>query len=542
MKRPILVLTLVSLVAAGLAPRLAAATPPDPSALRDLPIQDGGRRKPLLAFAQDQVRAINGRLGAIKDGADGSRTPALAALVALWLDPSGWEGRRVILVDDVPLKRALGLPAGERLFSAQDLVAKPDLMALAQAAGRASGGKPTALQRAAQTVAERVMLLQALREGRPLALVPPPDGVKGAWTTLEASGDEALGDLRRQLAAAWRAGDQAGFDAAVRQLRDRVAARNSAAMPETWRLRLEVAYLEGHPFRIAWICCALAAFALGMSRRGARGFGVRAAWVLAIVALLFQAAGFTARSLITGRAPVTNMYETVVWLAFATLAIALFLEARYRTRGFLLGATPLAAAVLLLADLLPTTLDSSLHPLVPVLRSNFWLAAHVITITTSYASLALALALAHGVLWKAIRERRRAGGEMLHGYVDRALQIGVLLLAAGTILGGVWANYSWGRFWGWDPKETWALIALLVYLFLLHGRLVRWWAGFGMAVGAILGFQSVIMAWYGVNFVLGVGLHSYGFGSGGVHWAILFLVIECAFIAFAAWRSRPARA
>ncbi|NUN92857.1 MAG: cytochrome c biogenesis protein CcsA [Verrucomicrobiae bacterium] len=229
-------------------------------------------------------------------------------------------------------------------------------------------------------------------------------------------------------------------------------------------------------------------------------------------------------------------------ISFAALAIALFLEARYRTRGFLLGATPLAAAVLLLADLLPTTLDSSLHPLVPVLRSNFWLAAHVITITTSYASFALALALAHGVLWRAIRTRRRSGDDALHGYVDRALQIGVLLLAAGTILGGVWANYSWGRFWGWDPKETWALIALIVYLFFLHGRLARWWAGFGMAVGAILGFQSVIMAWYGVNFVLGVGLHSYGFGSGGVHWAILFLAVECAFVAFAAWRSRPARA
>lgn len=542
MKRLTLARPLFFLMGALLAPSLAAAPPLDPSTLRDLPIQDGGRRKPFLAFAQEQARAINGRLGAIKDGADGSRTPALAALVALWLDPADWEERRVILVDDVPLKRALGLPVGDRLFSAKDLVAKPDLIPLAQAAARAPGGKPTALQRAARTVAERVMLLHALKEGRSFAFAPPADGQGGAWTAIEASGDEALMSVRRQLAEAWRAGDQAAFDAAVRLLRERVAARNPAAMPEDWRLRLEVVYLEGHPFRVAWICCALAAFALGMSRRGARGFGVRAAWALAIVALLFQAAGFTARSLVTGRAPVTNMYETVVWLAFAALAIALFLEARYRTRGFLLGATPLAAAVLLLADLLPTTLDSSLHPLVPVLRSNFWLAAHVITITTSYASFALALALAHGVLWRAIRTRRRSGDDALHGYVDRALQIGVLLLAAGTILGGVWANYSWGRFWGWDPKETWALIALIVYLFFLHGRLARWWAGFGMAVGAILGFQSVIMAWYGVNFVLGVGLHSYGFGSGGVHWAILFLAVECAFVAFAAWRSRPARA
>ena len=80
--------------------------------------------------------------------------------------------------------------------------------------------------------------------------------------------------------------------------------------------------------------------------------------------------------------------------------------------------------------------------------------------------------------------------------------MGVLLLATGTILGGVWANYSWGRFWDWDPKETWALVTLLGYLFVLHGRIAGKWAGFGMAVGAALGFQGVFMAWYGVNFVL----------------------------------------
>lgn len=529
------------LAAALVAPSAFAAPHPDPAPLRDLPVQDGGRRKPLLAFAQEQVRALNGRLGTLKDGGDGSRTDALSAMLTLWLQPKGWNDRRVILADDADLKKKLGLPPTERLFSAKALVAKPDLMRLAQEASMAEGGKPTPLQRAAQTVSERVMLLQTLMTGKTFALAPPSRGATGKWTTLEASGDPGLVEVREQLAKAWRAGDQAAFDATAKLLRERARARNPAALPEEWRLRLEVAYLQWHPFRAAWVCCAIAAFVLAMSRRGATGPGYRAAWVLAVLALLFQVAGFAARTLVTGRAPVTNMYETVIWLAFAMLAIAVFLEARNRVRWFLLGATPLAAAVLIMADLQPTVLDSSLHPLVPVLRSNFWLAIHVITITTSYSSLALALALAHGVLWKAIREKRREAGEALHGYVDRALQIGVLLLAAGTILGGVWASYSWGRFWGWDPKETWALIALLTYLFLLHGRLVRWWAGFGMAVGAILCFQSVIMAWYGVNFVLGVGLHSYGFGSGGIRWAFLFLAIECAFIALAAFRSRAPR-
>ena len=102
----------------------------------------------------------------------------------------------------------------------------------------------------------------------------------------------------------------------------------------------------------------------------------------------------------------------------------------------------------------------------------------------------------------------------------------------------MWANYSWGRFWDWDPKETWALITLLGYLIVLHGRIAGKWAGFGMAVGSVLAFQGVLMAWYGVNFVLGVGLHSYGFGTGGFGWALLFVATEIAFVTLASIR-RP---
>ena len=91
----------------------------------------------------------------------------------------------------------------------------------------------------------------------------------------------------------------------------------------------------------------------------------------------------------------------------------------------------------------------------------------------------------------------------------------MLLLTTGIILGGIWAHFSWGRFWGWDPKETWALIALMCYVVPLHGRLVGWLKDFGMAVTSVVAFNAVLMAWYGVNFVLGTGLHSYGFASGG---------------------------
>jgi hypothetical protein len=160
-------------------------------------------------------------------------------------------------------------------------------------------------------------------------------------------------------------------------------------------------------------------------------------------------------------------------------------------------------------------MPSSIDPLVPVLRGNFWLTVHVLTITLSYAAFALAMGFGHILLWRYARNPAAARADApMHFWLYRVLQLGVLLLAAGTILGGVWANYSWGRFWGWDPKETWALIALLCYILALHGRLAGWWTQFGLAVASVVCFLAVLMAWYGVNFVLGKGLHSYGFGIG----------------------------
>lgn len=125
----------------------------------------------------------------------------------------------------------------------------------------------------------------------------------------------------------------------------------------------------------------------------------------------------------------------------------------------------------------------------------------------------------------------------LSNFIYRSMQVGVLLIAAGTILGGVWADYSWGRFWGWDPKEVWALITLLVYLVPLHGRFAGWVDTFTLVFSSVACFLSVIMAWYGVNFVLGVGLHSYGFVDGGSQGSMsIILAAIMSFPLAAMWR------
>jgi ABC-type transport system involved in cytochrome c biogenesis permease subunit len=182
-----------------------------------------------------------------------------------------------------------------------------------------------------------------------------------------------------------------------------------------------------------------------------------------------------------------------------------------------------------------------LDPLVPVLRDNFWLTVHVLTITLSYAAFALSLGFAHVILWHYIRHPNQAPLlRQLHAWLYRMMFVGLILLAAGTILGGVWANYSWGRFWGWDPKETWAFIALLMYVVAIHGKMAGWWGEFGIAVAAIVNFSGIVMAWYGVNYILGAGLHSYGFGVGGETYVLAFLLAEAAYVGLAVVRHRSA--
>ena len=198
--------------------------------------------------------------------------------------------------------------------------------------------------------------------------------------------------------------------------------------------------------------------------------------------------------------------------------------------------------MLLLVQQIPVAVPGSIEPLQPVLRDNFWLSTHVLTETASYGAFALAMGFGHLLLARYILDPWAARREhALHFWLYRVLQLGVLLLAVGTILGAVWANYSWGRYWGWDPKETWAFITFLCYIVAIHGRIAGWWGQFGLAVASVGGFAAVVMAWYGVNFWLGKGLHSYGRGVGGEGYVVAFLCLDAFFLAAACWRQAHAR-
>lgn len=497
----------------------------DYTALDALPIQHDGRRKPFLIFAQENALLLTGKT---KLPLAERKMPADELITRLWLEPVKWLDRPVILVDHLPLKEAVGLAPEQKWFSYTELMANPGLQALF-ASSSAPGRKLEGVPKKAAEVRDRLRVFEALANGSLYRVAPVPAGVE--WVALPNFQPEWLA-----LQNAHESDNAVEYQEAAKNLQRMLAVLAPERQPASWKISLEVFYQKAHPFRWAWILYALGAIVLGVTWKYGRVPGYRIAWGLMLAGFVFQLFGFVSRILIAGRPPVTNMYESVLWVAFGAVAFSLIFEAIYRSRFFLLASAPVAVLSLILADSQPAALNPAISPLVAVLQSNFWLTTHVLTITLGYAAFLLALGVAHIALGLVILGRQLTAE--LTNYLYRTLQVGVLLLAIGTILGAVWANYSWGRFWDWDPKEVWALVALLVYLFILHGRIAGKWAGFGLAVGAVLGFLSIIMAWYGVNFVLGVGLHSYGFGSGGFGIALGFVAVEIAFVALAVFRRR----
>jgi cytochrome c-type biogenesis protein CcsB len=515
-----------------------------------LAIQDGGRRKPVDTFAKESLIRITGR-STYTDKTGRKWRPNDFVLSAL-LETHDWKDKPMVLVSSGQLIDRLGLDKTHRRFSFMQLAGSAELQRLAseaQALKRAE--KPLdRVQQEALSVSDRLTLLARLMDGTALLIVPAAANETDPW--VDPSGwskfysEAQLAPVQiqlRTLASSYVQGDGFNFSRAANQLREDLRAVSPSIYPQERQLRLEYFYNHFNGFYRAIWCYAVALVVLIAARLRKRGRTLQTLGVaIAILGLAFHAAGIVMRCMIAGRPPVTNMYESIIWVSFAVTFFALIFFARYRAPMYLPAALPVTLIALLLVHQMPLAMPSSIDPLVPVLRDNFWLTVHVLTITLSYAAFALAMGFGHILLWRYARNPAAARADApMHFWLYRVLQLGVLLLAAGTILGGVWANYSWGRFWGWDPKETWALIALLCYILALHGRLAGWWTQFGLAVASVVCFLSVLMAWYGVNFVLGKGLHSYGFGIGGETYVATFVILDLLFVAFAIWRYRTSK-
>ncbi len=267
---------------------------------------------------------------------------------------------------------------------------------------------------------------------------------------------------------------------------------------------------------------------------GLAGFLYLAAWVFkkptpaklatwtAAVGLVGNTAGIIVRWIESygigyGHAPLSNLYESLTFFAWVITLLYLVIEKRLGNKTLGAVTMPLAFLALAYASLGPN-ISERIQPLIPALKSN-WLIAHVITCFISYAAFAIAFGVGIIYLVKEGSDSRSEGllsrlpkVEILDELNHQLVLFGFLFLSAGIITGSVWANSAWGRYWGWDPKETWSLITWFVYAALLHARLVRGWYGKRIAIMSVVGFVAVLFTYFGVNLL--PGLHSYGAGSG----------------------------
>jgi len=381
-----------------------------------------------------------------------------------------------------------------------------------QIPGAPSLGEEIAAARTPQA-AERQAVLKDTAQFRPL---PPAAGAgPEAWRSV---GQALMGMAAGQsdpllvgwarVGQAWTAQDAGAFNQATADLSQLERAAAPAAMRQGAR---ELVFNRAQPFILGielYILALLCVFVSWLFRPETLR---PTAFVFLVAGALVHTAGLVARIVLQGRPPVTNLYSSAVFVGWVAVVVGIVLEALFR-RGFgTLVAGAIGVATLIIAQNL-TGEGDTMEMMRAVLDSNFWLSTHVITITIGYGGTFLAGVLA--IFWTVRRhlaarrdaEDDKALAAMTYGVICFAL----LFSFVGTVLGGIWADQSWGRFWGWDPKENGALLIVLWNAIILHAR----WGGYarerGLMAMAIFGNVITSLSWFGVN-MLGVGLHSYGF-------------------------------
>ena len=500
------------LVALALLPAASPARAQGPSpveALRRLPVQHDGRVMPLDTLARETVWNVTGAHS--WNGED----PA-ATFTGWLLDPESAAKAPLVKVDGKALAVAAGLDPSVKHFSFDQLVANRVVMQQIQAAGAAAQREEPrrGILKEAEKLEHRLTTLYGVIQRDVVRPIPAPGTPKALWNRPLEFSSEALVILAK--------------------------GPRLPGWPAAGKIDREILYNRVNPARIAWIVL-LASLAASIAA------WARSNKVLDNVSFGLLVLGFAAMTWGIGmrwdageRIPAANMYESLLFLAWGVGLFAVIAYALLKNRSVVLNAAAMSALTMALTDLLP--MDRFIHPIAPVLSGTPWLAIHVPIIMIGYAVLALGLVVAHmQIAFAAFGKGRGALAEKLYELLYWYMHVGSIFLLAGILTGSVWAASSWGRYWGWDPKEVWSLVAFLAYMAILHLKVDKVIGTFGAAIISILAFQTILMTYLGVNYVLNVGMHSYGMGDSPiVTWMVLVTLVEVVFLAVAgfAWRDR----
>jgi len=506
-----------------------------------LVIQDNGRMKPINTFASEVLRKVSGK-DTYGDLNANQVFLSMNDIPKLWLEVP------IMKLDwrNDSIKRILGVPkeASEAaIFDLLDDQMRNKLGPYLQEA--TSKANPNQFEKDFIKLNEKSYVLDATLSGGILKLFPIPGDQNNKWISRPELGNsnikgqdsifvsEVLSAYRLALDYAKRTGDYSDADRVLGLIVDYQKKYGSDVLPSENKINAELAYNKANLFnRLYHYYAMFGAFMfifvivqIFTERKWLR-IAIKTMKVAIWVLFGFMLVGLAARWYISGHAPWSDAYESVIYVSTATVFFGL---AFGRKSDLTVASTAFVASMLLWVAHM-NWIDPAIANLQPVLDS-YWLMIHVAVIVASYGPFALGWILGATAMILMIFTTKKNKPKMdlnikeITIIIEMALTVGLVMLTIGNFLGGQWANESWGRYWGWDPKETWALISIMVYAFVLHMRLVpglrgRWF----FSVMAVFAFASIMMTYFGVNFYL-TGLHSYADGNVPVTPTFIFYLV-----------------
>jgi len=485
-----------------------------------------GRVEPVNTLASDLIRKISK-----KDTWEGMSS--LEFFFELSANPGKWKSIPLIKVSNKDLMQTLGARDGFVSFDMMfDRNGNYKLNELVQEAYNKKQTKRNKLDNEIINVDERVNICYQIFNGDFLKIFPVPNDSRKTWVTksevsetMSKENIEFVSNILPQYFSevmdAMESGNWSVPEESLKRIVQFQRNYGSDIIPSASKIQMEILYNEWNLFGklskiLGVLGLLLIAFHFVVLLKPNIRFQkyITISNVLVFIGFLLYSIGLGIRWYISGHAPWSNGYETMIYIGWATL-LSGFVFAQ-RSPISLAVTTLLTSIILMVAGL--SWMNPEITNLVPVLKS-YWLIVHVAIITASYGFLAMGALL--GILnliliiVRARRSEKSIGFTIIEvSYIiEMALIIGLFMLIIGSFIGGVWANESWGRYWGWDPKETWALVTVLVYSIILHLRKIPGLKSiFALSSLAVIGLGSVIMTFFGVNYYLS-GMHSYGQGD-----------------------------
>jgi len=521
-------------------------------------VQDsGGRMKPLDSLNMEIVNKIH-RSDTI-EGLDYNQI-----VLGMILRPNLWKQINMIYTNDKKVNKILGLPENQKYASFQDFFEDPvtlegyKLASYIETASRVPMKNRGKFEKALVKIDERVNVAYMTYSGTILRIFPKPNDKNHKWVgAIEAlqTFDPAFAKEVQISAVGYfqavdlslKSGDWSYADKGLLGIKNFQEKYGSDVYIDNMKIAGEILYNKIQIFKNLIPYTLLIGFgllAIGFIRlfRGRDSFKKTTAILKSGVAiiLVLYSGGLMLRWYISGHAPWSDAYESLVYIGWASLLAGFIFS---KSSPFIVGSTTILTGIILFVAHL-SWLDPQITNLVPVLKS-YWLTIHVSLITASYGFLGLGALLGFITLILFIiknsknRETIENRIRELNIVNEMSLIIGLLMLTVGNFLGGVWANESWGRYWGWDSKETWALVTILIYAIVIHLRFIpKFNSGYTFALSSLLAFSSVLMTYFGVNFYLS-GMHSYAQGDPVPIPAFVYYMIATVFIiSILAYRKR----